>query len=109
MVCKREAAMMEGAKLANISPQTNQAITTAMAISPTNNQIFLTADKNGEIAVWRIGAAPSMSMAKMLPPETTPESGPNAAVVTCLEIVGDVFILAGTYGQGVNVWDLRFV
>ena len=87
--------------------QTNQQVITAIAVSPINNSIFLTADKNGEIALWRAGASPSMSMAKLLPPEKGESAGPNAAVVTCLEVVGDRLVVAGTYGQGLNIWDLR--
>ena len=51
--------------------------------------------------------SPSMSVAKLLPPEDVASAGPNAAVVTCLEVVGDSLLVAGTYGQGINIWNLR--
>lgn len=84
-----------------------QGMMTSLTAMPTMSRAFLTAHKTGVVYLWDTNncAAP---VATMLPPHYgDPPAGGNLGVVTCLEILGRL-VLAGAFGQGVNVWDLRW-
>ena len=79
---------------------------TSISCVPSSSQAFLSAGRSGEVLVWQL-ANTSKPAAVLLPPpnEGGPDGG-NASVITCLEVLGHL-VLAGTYGQGTNVWNLR--
>lgn len=76
---------------------------TAISAVPTSPVAFLTADRSGKIYIW--DARVSKPVITLLPPEI--EAAQNEGVITCLDTLDPNFVVAGTYGQGVNVWDLR--
>ena len=82
--------------------QTDQSLITAIIAVPTSSLAFLTADRSGKIYIW--DARSSNPVITLLPPE---DSAANASVVTALDTLEPNFVLSGTYGQGINVWDLR--
>ena len=84
--------------------QTEHSIITAISSVPASDQAFLTADKSGEVSLWQVNAG--KPAATLMPPSTSGDVK-NASVITCLEVLANNLILAGTYGQGINVWDLR--
>jgi hypothetical protein len=79
---------------------------TAISCVPSSAQAFLSAGRNGEVLVWQITM--QTPAATLLPPKILDGGGDeNASVITCLEVLGHL-VLAGTYGQGTNVWNLRY-
>lgn len=91
-----------------VAPQTDQAMITAISCVPSSDQAFLSAGRSGEVLVWQI-TTPNKPAATLLPPAPTDGGADpgNASVITCLEVLGHL-VLAGTYGQGTNVWNLRW-
>ena len=73
---------------------------------PTSSRTFLSGGKHGQVHVWELSRTEPAAI--LLPPH---HGGgpvePNVGVITCLEVVGGHFVLAGAYNQGINVWDLR--
>ena len=73
---------------------------------PTSSRAFLSGDKHGSVHVWDLGRPEPAAI--LLPPHHgAGPVEPNVGVITCLEVVGGHFVLAGAYNQGINVWDLR--
>ena len=84
--------------------QTDKAIITAISAVPASDQAFLTASKTGEVSVWQVNSG---RPAAVLQPSEDGEQSANASVITSLEVLANHLVLAGTYGQGISVWDLR--
>ncbi len=87
--------------------QSDQAMITAISCVPSSEMAFLSAGRSGEVLVWQV--TQNKPAATLLPPAAADGAdGGNASVITCLEVLGHL-VLAGTYGQGTNVWNLRWV
>lgn len=84
--------------------QTTHVMITFLVSMGTGSRAFLSADKSGFVFLWDVQKPEKLATLK--PPHAS-SNEPNLGVITCLEVVGHL-VLAGAYGQGINVWDLRW-
>lgn len=88
--------------------QTDHTMITAISAVPTSALAYLSADRSGKIYIWNVKSPSPRPVVVLIPAPNATTSSPNAGVITCLDTLDPNFVLAGTYGQGVSVWDLRY-
>ena len=88
--------------------QSDHPLITAILPVPTSSGAFMSADRTGKVYIWDVKKPDPVIT--LIPPEDTGTVGQNernAKVITALDTLRPNFVVSGTYGQGMNVWDLR--